>query len=84
MRKGFTTDLSHHFVRQVASDLLRSTVPEPHPLLPVQHINANRQVLQHQSVNCRIFKKPRHDWPYRLSARKAKTSEARRKQDFTA
>src|SRR6266850_2609889 len=74
MRKRVAALLSHHLMCQVARDLLRAPVPEAHPLLPIQNINTNRQVLEHRSIECRIFEERRHDWPLRLWAKSQETS----------
>jgi hypothetical protein len=61
VRERFATDLSHDLVGEESGNLFGTAVPEADAMLPVQDINANREVLQHGPVQSRIFEKRRHD-----------------------
>ena len=71
MWERLAADLSEDFMRQVTRNLFGAPVPEADSLLFVEHVNANRQVLEHGPVDGRIFKKRGHDSPVRLSAERA-------------
>ena len=64
-------DLSDDFVRRIARYLFCTPVPKADTLLLVEHVNTNRQVLEREPADCRIFEKVRHVSPVRLSAERA-------------